>query len=308
MSSPFTAYERQARRLFSGAPDRFEEVRTNPVTGSRWVSGIDPIPEQIRAATRALMARDQFAAMAPPDAPPLPLSYDDCESLKIGGLPHIVAWFARSANALNYDLGIHPTFEPYVRGVLASPYTAYFITQDVTLQQRFPGRELRGLGKGLYWDPTLAPIRSAPRWKQKLFLGCPPPPQSHGTHTVVSRQDANVPPWYAPSATAFLQLDDEFIAHTTKLASCKRMPRGWEVSKQAEVFNRRMGGYMFWLYKSDYGWLVERQQLFGPQVVLANILGSFPVLCDTPAAAARLAEAIQATVPPAYQLNWINTR
>jgi hypothetical protein len=252
--------------------------------------------------------REQFAAMAPLDAPPLPLSYHEREALKAGGLPHIVAWFARSIDAFKYDFGIHPTFDAYAHGVLASPYAPYFITQDTTLQQRFPGRQLKGLGRGLYWDPTLAPIRSAPRWQQRVFLEDQTPYQSSGTHPVVDRQDANVPPWYAPNSKAFLQLDDEFVAHATKLAPCKRMPPGWEVSKLAEVFNRRIGGYMFWLFKSDYGWLVERQQLFGGQDVLANILADFPVLCDTPAAAARLAEAAEAGLPPPYQLTWISTQ
>jgi hypothetical protein len=69
-------YVREAKRLFAAAPDRLDKVRTNPVTGYRWLNGADPIGEQIRAAARALMARDQFADMAPANAPPLPLSYD----------------------------------------------------------------------------------------------------------------------------------------------------------------------------------------------------------------------------------------
>jgi hypothetical protein len=306
--SASTVYERQARRLISSAADRFDEVRTNPITGSRWLSGADPISEQIRTATRALMARDQFAAMAPPDAPPLPLSYDAREKLKVGGLPHIVAWFDRSIGSFKYDFGMHPTFEPYARGVLASPYAPDFITQDPKLQQRFPARQLKGLGPSLYWDPTVAPIRSALRWQQRLFLGNQPPHQSTGTHTVVDRQDANVDPSYAPSATAFLQLDDEFIAHATKLASCKRLPRGWEVHKPYEVFNRRMGGYMFWLVKSDYGWLIERQEWPDAVQVLAKIFFSFPILCDTPPAAARLAEAVHAGLNHHYQLTWIASK
>jgi hypothetical protein len=124
----------------------------------------------------------------------------------------------------------------------------------------------------------------------------------------VDRQDANVDPSYAPSATAFLPLDDEFIAHATKLASCKRLPRGWEVHKPYEVFNRRMGGYMFWLVKSDYGWLIERQEWPDAVQVLAKIFFSFPVLCDTPAAAARLAEAVHAGLSHHYQLTWLSTK
>jgi hypothetical protein len=134
---------------------------------------------------------------SPLDAPPLPLSYDDRESLKVGGLPHIVAWFARSLAACDYDFGIHPFFEPYARGVLASPYAPDFITHDKTLQQRFPPRQLKGLGPGLCWEPSVAPIRSAPRWQQRLFLDNQPPHQNNGTHPVVDRQDANVPPCFA---------------------------------------------------------------------------------------------------------------
>jgi hypothetical protein len=48
----------------------------------------------------------------------------------------------------------------------------------------------------------------------------------------------------------------------------------------------------FWLVKSDYGWLIERQEWPDAMQVLAKIFFSFPVLCDTPAAAARLAEAV----------------
>ena len=39
------------------------------------------------------------------------------------------------------------------------------------------------------------------------------------------------PPWYAPSSNGFLQLDDEFVAHATRLAPCKRLPDGWEADK-----------------------------------------------------------------------------
>jgi hypothetical protein len=305
MSSGIAHVQREVRRLFSSASDRFERLRENPITGAHWLSDVDPIRPQIRAARRALIARYEFASMAPPDAPPLPLSYDERERLKVGGLPHIVAWFARSSESFKYDFGIHPTFDSYAHGVLASPYAPCFITQDATLQQRFPAHQLKGLGPGLYWDPTLAPIGSAPRWQQRLFLNGPPPPLSQESHTVIHRQGANVPPWYAPNSKAFWQLDDDYIAHATKLASSKRLPRGWEVHKPHEVFNRRVGAHMLWLVKSDYGWLIERQEWFGDQELLAYILADFPVLGDTPAAAAWLAEAAHEGLPPEYQLHWI---
>ena len=300
-------YMREARRLFATAADRGEQYRINPVTECGWDSSVDPIGPQIRLAARALMARDQFAHMAPPNAPPLPLSYAGREALKGGGPPHIVAWFARSLEACDYDLGIHPPFEPYARGVLASSYAPYFIKQDQALQQSFPPHPLKGLRPGLYWDTTLAPIRSAPTWQQRFFLDGPPPPQSLGTHAVVNRHDADVLHWYVPNSGAFLQLDDEFIAHATKFAPYKRLPYGWTVHKAGEVFTRRIGGCQLWTIKIGYGWLVERQELFGREEVLANIFMGFPVLCDTHVTAARLAEAAHLGLQHQYQLTWIST-
>jgi hypothetical protein len=204
MSSVPARYMRQAKRFCKG-PGSFRpradepghrlpldercglNVRANSLSGSR-----TPGARSVRrygAARRATFAAVVLWSREP----------------KVGGLPHIVAWFARSLEASDYDLGKHPLFEPYARGVLASSYTPYFITQDQTLQQRFPQRPLKGLGPGLYWNPTLTPIRSVPLWQQRFFLDGPPPPQSQGSHTVVSRLDANVPPWYAPNSNAFLR-------------------------------------------------------------------------------------------------------
>src|SRR5262249_51217940 len=155
----------------------------------------------------------------------------------------------------------------------------YFITQDQSLQQRFPPRQLKGLGPGLYWHATLASIRSAPRRQQQYFLNSPPPPLS--SYTVVDRWDVNLAAEYAPTSKTFLQVDDEFVAHATKLAPCKRLPFGWDVHKRAEVFTREIDGYRLWLVNSDYGWLIERQQPFGHEHVLAHIFADFPLLCDT---------------------------
>ena len=140
--------------MFREAVDSMYETRTNPVTGSRWVRGLDPIKPQKQAACRALMAREWFAVNAPPDAPPLPLSYGERESLKGGGLPHVVAWFARSLEAHNYEFCSHPSFEDYARGVMASPYAPDFIKSDQQLRGRFPPTPLNGLGPGLMWRPA----------------------------------------------------------------------------------------------------------------------------------------------------------
>jgi hypothetical protein len=146
-------YEVEVDRLFREADLERGSVCENPVTGSKFVPGIDRIKPQKERARLALKAREWFSRHAPPDAPPLPLSYGDREDLKRGGLPHIVAWFARSLEARHYDYQEHPSFDEYVRGVVASPYAPEFITQDQELLRRFPPCPLSGLGPGLYWDP-----------------------------------------------------------------------------------------------------------------------------------------------------------
>jgi hypothetical protein len=105
-------------RLFAEAPDRFAKFRQNPVTGSKFLGGEDPIGPQKLQACRALMAREWFARTAPPDVPPLPLSYEQRENLKRGGLPHIVAWMARSLAYRDFVFEGHPWFDDYARGVL----------------------------------------------------------------------------------------------------------------------------------------------------------------------------------------------
>jgi hypothetical protein len=153
-------YDYEVDRLFREAPDRLEKLRQNPVTGGRWLRGVDPVGPQKQAAVRALRARDWFARTGPQDAPPLPLSYAEREEMKRGGLPHIVAWFARSLEARNYDFAGHPLFDDYARGVLASPYAPPRITEDDQLTKRYPPLRLPGLGPGLYWDPPNLPSRN----------------------------------------------------------------------------------------------------------------------------------------------------
>jgi hypothetical protein len=148
--------EAQVDHLFRNAPDRFWEVRRNPVTGARWVRGDDPIGPQKRDACRALRARAWFAQNGPQDVQPLPLSYDEREDLKSGGstLERIVAWFARSLAYRHYVFEGHPSFDDFARGVLASPDAPWFITEDQELPKRYPPRTLPGLGSDFSWDPV----------------------------------------------------------------------------------------------------------------------------------------------------------
>ena len=160
-------YKAEVDRIFRVAHLPRGSVCENPVSGGKFVPGTDPMGPQKKRARLALEARDWFADHGPPDAPPLPLTYGDREDLKVGGLPHIVAWFARSLEARAYDYHEHPSFDDYARGVLASPYAPEFITRDQQLQGRFPPRHLPGLGPGLYWDPPKPArkrCRSRPRY------------------------------------------------------------------------------------------------------------------------------------------------
>ena len=139
--------------LFRANAARHGEICEWPVIGGHYVSGIDQIEEKRETAVRAVLARDGFAHNGPPDVQPLPLSYDEREDMKVGGLKHLVAWFARSLECLDWKFWEHPSFDDYARGVMASDETPYFIKKDEELQRRFPPRTLSGLGSGLCWKP-----------------------------------------------------------------------------------------------------------------------------------------------------------
>jgi len=140
--------------LFREADDRFEKMRRNPVTGAIWFTGRDPVGPQKQLACRALKAREAFARAAPWDAPQLPLSYEQSERLKIGGLSHVVAWYAQSLAYCDFDIDEHPSFEDYARGVMSLTSLPPFIKRNRELMKRYPPRELYGLGPGLYWIPV----------------------------------------------------------------------------------------------------------------------------------------------------------
>jgi hypothetical protein len=120
------------------------------------ISAVDLNTRQKRLGRRALAARKWFDLYGPPEARPLPLGYDEREALKRGGLPTIVALYARSLEGRDYDLEEHPSFDDYACGVMASDQLSCpgaHIQEDEELQRRFPPRQLKGLGPGLYWQP-----------------------------------------------------------------------------------------------------------------------------------------------------------
>jgi hypothetical protein len=303
--------EAQVDHLFRNAPDRFEELRRNPVTGGWWVSGLDPIEEQEQAAHRALTAQAWFARTGPKDAPPLPLSDGERHDLKYRRTPldHIVSLFALSLSSCDYAFEEHASFDDFARGVLASPEAPDFV-RDQDLLKRYPPCPLPGLGRGLYWEGMhqLAPIRHTPLLRQRATLNGPAPAPIQSEQDLIDRADANFPNWYPAWANRFLLVNDDFIAHATECAANKRLPRGWRVDKPGDVFCRVLGEHKVWVIGSDHGWLIERSHLLDHDrdhdQVLAHFLLEAPLLCPTYILAARLAEAAYPAPPDDWQLSW----
>ena len=130
--------------------------RDNPVTGTTFAHGLDPIVWQIRDAARALRARDRFARENP-DLPPLPLQPSEWESAKVAPrafhIEHALGMFGRSlaGHPFPYDLDRHPSFEDYMCGFLCSRRLREMFAPVAHL---FPPKPLPGLVPGFsYWGP-----------------------------------------------------------------------------------------------------------------------------------------------------------
>jgi hypothetical protein len=119
---------------------------------------------------KLLDARRWFGVNGPPDAPPLPLSYDEREDLKRGGsgLERMVAYYARSLESQDYAVEVHPSFDDYACGVMASDFAHSLLTDDEELRRRYPPRALPGLGAGLYWQPP-EDAKTAQKGRRRQF-------------------------------------------------------------------------------------------------------------------------------------------
>ncbi len=147
--SKYTDY---VRRLFNDADDRYQQVRTNPVTGGRFMRGLDPLGEQLRLAENVLLVRDWFESQRPADAPSFPLTSADRERIKVDGVAYIVSLFARSLAMRDYNIGEHPEFEEYARGVMAATdLIPDCLANDPVLLEQYPPTPLAGLSAGLVW-------------------------------------------------------------------------------------------------------------------------------------------------------------
>ncbi|MCP4304975.1 MAG: hypothetical protein GY788_08910 [bacterium] len=164
MDDPFDNVE----PLFAKADCRHPRLDRNPVTGAAFVSGLDPLLPQKRAAVSALKARAWFEPQRPRDAPQLPLSPQECERLKIGGVGYIVSLLGRSIARRDYRTEDHPRFEAFARGVMASPFAPGLVTEDPVLRRRYPPTPLAGLGPGCIWRPLAKPMSLALRVKRQV--------------------------------------------------------------------------------------------------------------------------------------------
>jgi hypothetical protein len=151
--------DRLVEDLFAKNPGRYEKICTNPVTGGRFVYGVDPIEPQKADARRALLARDRFAIVGPKDMQPLPISDEEIEDRKYApgskqpSLSYIVSCFAYSLRANDHDFNSHPSLKAFARGIMASEHTPDFVKNDEALRKRYPPRPLAGLGPALIWEP-----------------------------------------------------------------------------------------------------------------------------------------------------------
>ena len=156
-----TLIGREVERLFSKNPGSHGGHYENPVTGGRFVYGIEPIEPQKEAACRALLAREWFAVNGPADAPQLPITYEERECLKWRTgrpLDYVVAQFAGSLGT-HYDVTEHPSFSEFVSGLLWDhdnggselPLSREGLAE---LKRRYPPQKLEGLSSYSWSRPT----------------------------------------------------------------------------------------------------------------------------------------------------------
>jgi len=142
--------EQHVEQLFDALRET-GKICDNPVTGGRFIVGLDSMSEQKRHAVNALKAR------AWSGVPDLPLTHYDRELKKRkGGVDYIKSLFARSLAYRDYRTEGHPTFDEYARGVMASDMIPEWlreewIREDEELLDRYPPTPLKGMGGGLIW-------------------------------------------------------------------------------------------------------------------------------------------------------------
>jgi hypothetical protein len=127
-----------------------------------FISAIDHVHDP--DSPKALAAREWFALHGPADLQPLPLGYSERERCQgRSGAHHILKWYTRSLAGLDYNVELHPKYEEFARGVMASEFAPDFTKDDPELKKRFPPSSLPGLGPGLMWKPPARPATTLRR-------------------------------------------------------------------------------------------------------------------------------------------------
>ena len=135
--------------LFSEAERLHPRGLENPVTGEYWLANVVPAGPEKRDACRALLAREWLTFYGPPDAPLLPVSDVEIElAMNYGDFSYVVARFAISLRANDWDFNKHPNFEDFARGLL---HTSSPFGKNTPLRRRYPPYPLHGLGTDLVW-------------------------------------------------------------------------------------------------------------------------------------------------------------
>lgn len=158
----------EVRQLFNANPPQRGKTCENPVTGSWYVGGEDPIRKQMDIACRALHVRRWHAQTGPADVQPLPISVRERDATKLRGTPlhYILEKFARSVEHYyvepGRDVSEHPKFLEYAAGYLwegtlpagGFAHLPAFPTEQVEeLKKRFPPKMLPGMSPGATWLP-----------------------------------------------------------------------------------------------------------------------------------------------------------
>jgi hypothetical protein len=158
------AFLETVEEAFKTLPKKTGSSCTNPITGGRFIRDLDRMKPQKEAAFRALKARAAFARENPSIPYELPLTYPDREMLKTSRpalerddgeiamftIEYLLALYARSLEANDYDLQAHPSFVTYLRGMMALDHFAQDVPRD--LKRQYPPINLPGLDNSGYYD------------------------------------------------------------------------------------------------------------------------------------------------------------
>ncbi len=142
-------------QLFGRLRRRRGQLCINPVTGEGWVCGHDRLKPHKERAMRALAAQAYFAwdvQEYAPEALPLPVNEEAIFHLKMqSGLPYLVAVYAQSLQARDWETSGHANFSQYACCVMGSWRAPDQVRNDPVLQTLFPPYPNDLLGPGLTW-------------------------------------------------------------------------------------------------------------------------------------------------------------